>query len=87
MDIDQTTVGGGRARVLQARGTACTEVLKGGEYGRDEELREDQCAWRTETERRPGKWAETGLREPRKPDSNFVLYSKDNEKPGGCTSL
>lgn len=42
MDIDQTTVGGGRATVLQARGTACTEVLKGGEYGRDEELREDQ---------------------------------------------
>lgn len=42
MDIDQMTVGGGRGRVLQAIGTAYTEVLKGGEYGRDEELREGQ---------------------------------------------
>ena len=42
MDIVQTTVGGGRARVLQAMGTACAEVLKGGVYDRDEELREDR---------------------------------------------
>lgn len=38
-----------------------------------EELREDQCAWRTETERRSGKWAETGLREPCKPYT-IILY-------------
>lgn len=52
MDIDQTTVGGGRATVLQAGN--CMYRGSEGEYGRDENW-EDQYEWNAESLRNMGK--------------------------------